>query len=194
MAPQSAAKTPLPPAPIPVPTGRDRDGLTDEDRELLETAVHEAGHAVAAVALGGRISHGYVLPLSRRTGEITGQVVMDGMPVGDATAEIAFAGPLAQARFRAGGHPPSQVMSAVLASAGRLDRRMCDSAGRDGSSVTGLIDRCWPAVITVAKALVSTGEIRHEDVTAALGLSEDPARHPFELANLRAGMRAVPRA
>lgn len=167
--------------------------LTAADRELLERAVHEAGHAVAGALVGGRISRGYILPAGRTQDGVTGEVVMAEMPVGDLRGQIAYAGPWAQARFRAGGRwPTPDQLHEVMSTSGRLDRRhLCASVAGDGREVAELMDRCWPAVITVAKTLVRDGEIRHNHVVAALGLSEDESRHGFELASLRAGMRAV---
>jgi hypothetical protein len=168
--------------------------LTDADMELLERAVHESAHAVAAVIFGGRIDRGYVLPAGHDRDGITGEVLVASMPVGNAAPQIAYAGPWAQAKFRAGGGwPMPDQLHAVMSTSGRLDRKqhLCASGSGDGSDVVGLIDRCWPAVIAVAKKLVRDGEIRHEHVVAALGLSDDVSRHPFELASIRSGMRRV---
>lgn len=182
-----------PPAPAPAVVTAATSAEVD-DRELLERAVHEAGHAVAAVALGGRISHGYVLPAGRSRDGLFGRVTMAEMPVGDLRGQIAYAGPWAQARFRSGGGwPTPHQMHEVMSTAGQQDRKhLCASVSGDGREVVGLMDRCWPAVIALAKNLVHDGEIRHEHVVAALGLSDDATRQPFELASIRAGLRGVP--
>ncbi|GAS95751.1 uncharacterized protein RMCC_2717 [Mycolicibacterium canariasense] len=172
------------------------DGLTDDEREYGNRAFHEAGHCVAAVALGARIDRGYILHRGLEEDDgTTGRVVVAAMPLGGADAEIAYAGPWAQAKFRAGGGWPSpQIVASVMAAsagAGRgSDRHRC-RLGSEGRDVVGLIDRCWPAVVAVARKLARDGEVQHKHVVAALGLSADESRHPFELAAIRAGMRAV---
>lgn len=168
--------------------------MSDADiLEFTERAVHEAGHAVAAVALGGQIERGFVLLPGQESDGCAGAVIMAAMPLGNAKPQIAYAGPWAQARFRASGRRPTpQEVGAAMSSSGRRDRAMCrTSSGSEGREVIGLLDRCWPAVISLAATLAG-GEIRHEHVTAALGLSNDEQHHAFELANLRAGMRGVP--
>lgn len=165
------------------------DGLTDEEREMLELAVHEAGHAVAAVALGAQIERGYVLWHEEDDG-VRGRVLVASMPPGDVKPQIAYAGPWAQARVQYGtSWPTPQQVDSVMERYGRDDRPMCRSGEDEGREVIQLVDHCWPAVIEVARELMRNGEVQHKHVVAALGLSvDDYTRHPFELANLRAGL------
>ncbi|WP_131815180.1 hypothetical protein [Mycolicibacterium holsaticum] len=55
-----------------------------------------------------------------------------------------------------------------------------------------IVRSCWPAIAKLAVQMDDRGPISHADVCVALGLSKDPALHGFELANIRAGIRAVP--
>lgn len=50
-----------------------------------------------------------------------------------------------------------------------------------------LLERCLPAVKSVAKTLFVEGEAAHADVCAALGLSDDGGPGSFELAAIRSG-------
>lgn len=65
------------------------------------------------------------------------------------------------------------------------------SAARPTGAVMPLLRRCWPAVEVLAARLVAGEEVRHKHVLAALGVRYDDAA-PFALANIRAGLRAVP--
>ena len=60
----------------------------------------------------------------------------------------------------------------------------------EGHGVATVLERCWLAVETLAKQLFY-GQSGHRDVCAALGLSDDGGPGSFELANIRAGLRAV---
>ncbi|MCX2934050.1 hypothetical protein ORI20_27660 [Mycobacterium sp. CVI_P3] len=122
-------------------------------------------------------------------------------------ASVALAGPWAEARWRAGRRPANHEVLAVLNQgcghrgvSGAYKRATASDAalvaaagGVDAvsSGLGGLLEQCWPAIVAVAQKLVRTGEAVHEDVTAALGLSVDRSRHPFELANIRADLRTV---
>lgn len=58
--------------------------------------------------------------------------------------------------------------------------------------VSPLVLRLWPAVCELAVRIEQRGSVGHADLCAALGLSEVQARHSFELASPRSGMRSVP--
>jgi hypothetical protein len=76
----------------------------------------------------------------------------------------------------------------VLATSSSDDEALCAAGGRvAGGSVTPLLERCWPAVVKVAQALVRDGEVRHEDVCKALGLTDSGGPGSFELALIRSG-------
>jgi hypothetical protein len=49
------------------------------------------------------------------------------------------------------------------------------------------MERCWPAIGRLAATICSDTVARHADVTAALGLSTDPATAAHELALIRGG-------
>ncbi len=74
--------------------------LMPRERELCETCMHEAGHAVAAVALGGTLRSA-VVSGGLRHGEITGLTTVAAMPTGR-EPKVAFAGVWAQACWRYG--------------------------------------------------------------------------------------------
>ncbi|MFP2991296.1 hypothetical protein [Mycobacterium intracellulare] len=161
---------------------RKRRWRTDADPERVAAAFHEAGHAVAAVALGGRV-HKAVLGDTPRT-------EYDALPAG-IQARTSYAGPWAEARWLARRHPGPRDMHRVLA--GTSDDRALCAAGSPGVAlgITPLLERCWPAVEAVATKLFVLGRIGHADVCAALGLTDDGGPGSFELASIRAGLRAV---
>lgn len=168
--------------------------LTTRERNHLEICVHEAGHAVAGVALGGRLRSAVVT--NSRVWGVDGLTSFSDRPHGR-DPEIAYAGPWAQAKFRAGGGdncPTQRQVLAVLNAGGYRDDRMLIASGGThlGHFVTPLIERTWPAVIRVARRLYDTGEATHADVLAALGITDDGGPGSSQLAGLRAGMRPVP--
>lgn len=156
--------------------------LTAED---LATAFHEAGHAVAAVVLGGRV-HKAVLGDNPHT-------EYDVLPEHHVPS-IAYAGPWAEARLLRGHRLGPRDIHRVLV--GTSDGRELCAAGGPAAAlgVVPLLERCWPAVEWVAAELLVTGQVGHTDVCAALGLTGDGGPGSFELANLRAGLRVVTQA
>lgn len=151
-------------------------------------AIHEAGHAVAAVALGGRI-HTAVLDDCPRTEYET-------LPE-NITAPTTYAGPWCEARALARlagrpGNPGPREMSRVM-STNCADRKALTAAGGPAAAldVVPLLEHCWPAVLTMAGRLFTTGRAGHADVCTALNLSDEGGPGSFELACLRSGLRAV---
>lgn len=165
--------------------------LTANEREQIDLAFHEAGHAVAAVALGG-VLHSAVVVNGRVTGN-QGLTTLDVMPVGYAS-EIAYAGPWAQARWCAGQRPTQRELFAVLASTGCKDERVLIASGgtHTGRGVVNLITRCWPSVVRVAQQLVQSGEVHQATVLTALGITDGGGLTSVQLASLRSGFRTVP--
>jgi hypothetical protein len=158
--------------------------LTDGERRRIELAFHESGHAVGGVALGGVI-HSAVVAAGGWIG-VQGLTTMAVMPLGERTAEIAFAGPWAEARWRAGRRPTQRDMWAVLDTTGCRDHRE-HLIGETGVAmrVEPLLERCWPAIVKVAQMLFRDGEIRHEHVCKALQIpTKDNGHH---LALIRSG-------
>ncbi|MGV7277008.1 hypothetical protein PJJ83_07880 [Mycobacterium kansasii] len=165
--------------------------LTDEQRRHLETCIHEAGHAVAAVTLGGVIRSAVVA--SGRVLGVQGLTTVDEMPEGR-SPEVAYSGPWAQARWLAGRRPTMREVLAVLASTGHRDDRMLCAAGgtHTGHDVVPLLTHCWPAVVRVAQQLYKTGEATHGDVLGALSVDDGGGAGSVQLANIRARLRSVP--
>jgi len=164
--------------------------LTEDNRIRLRTAVHEAGHAVAATVLGGRISAAVLA--DGATFGIHGQTVHRSVPEG-AWPAILYAGPWAEAGFIAGRRPTQREMYAILADTGHHDSEaLCAAACNDemasasARAVVRLIERCWPSVITLAQTIHRDGEARHEDVCRALHLTDDGGPGSVELAMIRA--------
>lgn len=169
-----------------------RADLTDRERNHLEICIHEAGHAVAGVVLGAQLRTAVVSD-SRVTG-VEGLATFADSPHGR-DPEIAYAGPWAQARWRAGGRRPTQREAfAVLDTCGRKDQRVLIAAGgtHHGRFIQPVVERAWPAVIRVAQQLYRTGEVLHADVCAALDVTDGGGPTSSQLAGLRAGMRPVP--
>ncbi|GAB3024960.1 M50 family metallopeptidase [Mycobacterium bourgelatii] len=166
--------------------------LTARERQHLETCIHEAGHAVAATLLGGRILTAAVT--NSRVWGVSGKTVHDDVPDGS-WASTVYAGPWAQARWRAGKRPTQREVYRVLATAAQHDDRALLASG--GASavdqrLTGLLTRCWPGVVRVAQKLHRDGEATDADVLAALGITDGGGPGSVQLANLRAGLRGVP--
>lgn len=165
--------------------------ITPRERWHLELAVHEAAHAVTAVALGGTIRNA-VVSNSRVMG-VEGLTTGTDMPHGR-DSEIAYSGPWAQARFRAGRRPTQREVYNVLSRGGWKDERALIAAGGThlGTAVVPLMERCWPAVVRVAQKLHKAGEVHQQDVLAALGVTDGGGLTSVELAGLRSGCRSVP--
>lgn len=171
--------------------------LSAKQREHLELCVHEAAHSVAAVVLGGVIRSAVVA--SGRVIGTQGLTTLAEVPHGRA-AEIAYAGPYGQAKFRAGGRRPSQrQVFTVLRTCGYKDARSLTvtaaasaTGDHDGRDVVPLLERCWPAVISVAQQLRRTGQVRQADVLEALGVTDGGGLTSVQLASLRSGFRSVP--
>lgn len=193
--PAAAARPSTPTSPRPAPALRRPPtvaDLTARQRQHLEICVHEAGHAVAGVVLGAQLRTAVVS--SSRVSGVEGLTSFADSPYGR-DEEIAYAGPWAQARWRAGGRRPTQrEMFALFDGGGRRDCGVLLAAGGThlGHAVQPVIERAWPAVIRVAKHVHRTGEALHADVCEALGITDGGGPGSAQLAGLRAGMRPVP--
>lgn len=170
-------------------------------------AAHEAGHAVALVWFDGHVytaevfvpengeplvghdgwrwkGHCRAAPLSTVTDTCRGVVTA--------------AGPAAEAVALFGQSPTPAQCDRVLA--GQRDHRELTQFALSASTTVSdmlaaalpIVRRCWPAIARLAIEMDAGKVISHADVCAALGLSKDRQMHGFELANLRAGLRAVP--
>ncbi|OBF93043.1 hypothetical protein A5773_20055 [Mycobacterium sp. 852014-52450_SCH5900713] len=173
--------------------------LTAREQIGLRTAIHEAGHAVAATVLGGRI-HAAVLTDGRVSG-IHGKTVHAEVAAGS-WPSVVYAGPWAEARWLDGKRPSQRLLFAILEGSGHLDNKaLCAAAAADVSGDTSnearltvppLLEMTWPAVVSVAQVLHRQGEARHDDVCKALGISDGGGPGSAQLAHIRAGLRPVP--
>jgi hypothetical protein len=176
--------------------------ITDGERMHLELCVHEAGHAVAGVTLGAQLRSAVVV--NSRVWGVDGLTTFAaGLPPWR-DAEVAYAGPWSQAKFRSGGRRPTQrQVYAVLSGSGHKDERaMCAAAtgadvyddpfSRARLAVPPLVEMTWPAVVSVAKLLHRNGEVHHDDVLAALGCDDGGGPTSTQLAGIRSGFRSVP--
>lgn len=153
--------------------------LSEAELDRLATAFHEAGHAVAAVALGGRV-HQVLVDDHPRTEFTT-------LPAGTASA-VTFAGPWSEARWTHGRVPGPADIRAALTRNGSDDQALCAAGGpHQGAFVVPLLERCWPAIKTVTRQLYRTGTAAHADVCASLGLSDDGGPGSVALAMIRSG-------
>ncbi len=86
--------------------------------------------------------------------------------------QSSHAGPWCEARWLAGKRPTQRRVYDVLDSRGHKDYAELMVAGGITSSahVAPLLERCWGAVITVARQLNRTGDVRHDDICATLGI------------------------
>jgi hypothetical protein len=163
----------------------------DQLREI-DLGVHEAGHAVATVLYGGMIRSA-VLTASGGVVGLRGLTTLAGAVPGGRTAEIAYAGPYAQAAWVAGRRPNGREMRVLLAGGSRCDdtklRRELAVSATTGTTVVPLLERAWPSVVAVAAKLFKHGEVCNDDVLAALGITDGGGPGSFQLANVRAGMR-----
>lgn len=161
-------------------------------REHLGVCIHEAAHAVAGVCWGAELRTAVVSD-STVTGSHGRTYFHDAPP--ERRADIAYAGPWAQAKFQAGGNRPTTAqVFAVFDGPGCEDHAALTAAGGPhlGQGVTLLVDRCWPAVLRVAQQLDRKGEVFEADVLAALGVDDGGGRTSVQLALLRSNMRTVP--
>ncbi|OBK97748.1 hypothetical protein A5645_05600 [Mycobacterium asiaticum] len=165
--------------------------ITAGEREHLEMCIHEAAHCVVGVALGAELRSA-VVARSRVTG-LEGLTTFADRPHGTDPL-VAYAGPWAQARWRAGRRPTQREFYAVLDTTGHKDSRVLTAAGGTyaGADVVPLVERCWPALARTATRLHRAGEVHQADVLAALGITDGGGPGSTQLANLRAGLRAVP--
>lgn len=167
-------------------------------------AVHEAGHATVGALLGARLQTAWVAgecpaDLDQLDGKTT--FAEFGILAESKRHVVAAAGGVAQAVLQHGPNPTVAQISPFIHGSpidGPEVTRFAIARGTERvpkADTLPLVLACWPAICALAGKITDSpdlGEITHDDVTAALGLSADPALHPFELANLRAGLREVP--
>ena len=165
--------------------------LTDEQRNRLAPAFHEAGHAVVGVLHGATVGRAELVRGGPRTNP-DGTFGSCRYQVFDFIAEahrrdIVAAGTVAEAVIRLGPDPTPRQMDSVL-TRNRSDRdeiqRLCFAAGEPvavPTEVLPLVTRCWESIADLALRLTQHGEADHTDVLAALkipgGASADVTAH-----------------
>lgn len=159
---------------------------TTIDVERVGTCVHEAGHAVAAVLLGGHIVRAVVG--SGASFGARGFVTHDNVADHHDRA-VAYAGPYAEARWKFGPGVQLHQVQQVLTASGRRDNQVLwdQAGGLPRDQVEPLLNRCWSALLSVAKQLYNEGELRDVDVRAALGLSTDRQLAASQLSLIASG-------
>ncbi|MBI3213153.1 MAG: hypothetical protein HYZ38_04975 [Mycobacterium sp.] len=160
--------------------------LTETDQNRIGTAFHEAGHAVAGVLLGGRIYQVLLDDKQPRT-------EYDRLPAGS-RASTSFAGPWSEARWTLGRRPGPADLNRFLDINTSDNSVLCAAGGpAAGAEIAALLERNWSAVKSVTSRLYFKGRADHGDICKALGLDDEGGPTSFSLANLRAGLRPLPR-
>lgn len=177
----------------------DREG---SDARALEVSVHEAAHACVGTLLGAQVRDAEIVRGGSRSnpGVVKGWCHFSDFGVAPRAhrAVIAAAGAVGQAVFRYGAAPTGAQISALLAGSddGKELLQLALTASAAEPSPTRqalpLVLTCWPAICSLAVRLEARSEFTYRDVVSAMGLSKDHTRHPFEVANIAAGMRPIP--
>lgn len=165
--------------------------LAAHERARIELCWHEAGHAVAGILYGGRLTRSTLTDGTVRrgfAGRPSGATTFGTLPSGR-HAEVAYAGVWGQARGRMGRRPGPRDLHRVMDSTGCRDRQVLVAAGGldAGDAVVPLLERCWPSIAELAELLHRTGSVSHTDVLRSLRLSADPVVRSLEVSMIRAG-------
>ncbi|MGV9713337.1 hypothetical protein ACWDTI_22035 [Gordonia sp. NPDC003424] len=163
-----------------------RADVTPTERRMLAAALHESAHAIAGFVCGLDVERVRLFPNNPRH---AGACEFARHP-GGTPPLVAYAGTVAELRWTLGCRPSAYQVSARL-DTHREDRAIVASAGTfDLDHARGLVDRCWPAVTTLARSLYVHGEVGEGDVIKALRVPPGPAGDRY-VAELRSGYRAV---
>lgn len=169
------------------PPMRDYSSMALAQRTRYASAVHEAGHAVVATVLGETVGSVTVTPdHPTRTGNVS---LATERFAGAHHAQIAHAGPYAEAYFRQGGPPTSALLRNLLASGGREDYAVMTAAGNTRpAEVPRLIANCWDSITSLAEHLMINGSATQADVDASLQIPDnDDDGRAAALAVIRSG-------
>lgn len=162
--------------------------VTADELTELDTGMHESAHAITAALMGGRVRNAFVARPGNVVTHHHGLTKFDRGMTPDRNAAVGYAGPWGDARWWAGRRPTHHDMVTTLAAASPEDRKLLEAGGGYHAvdpNLSNLLERCWPSVMRLAGQLFKLGEIRHEHVLAALGLTEENAAHG--LAVIRSG-------
>lgn len=164
-------------------------------------ARHEAGHAVLAVLVGGQVACAEVFPADHTDAEGKDgycQYIPPNLAVKQHEHLIAAAGAAAEAVWEHGPRATVQQADQRLIGGDAKFLRHCALMAAVAHTVSPvaqvlpLVVRCWPAIESLATRLGLHEQISHKHVVKALGLSHDYTQHPFEINNIRSGLRPIP--
>lgn len=142
--------------------------LSTAEHRRIEVAVHEAGHAVAAVLAGGVIDYVRLLD----DPETPGVCVHSGVSEHDERG-VGYAGPWCEARWIHGERPHLSEVLAVIAS-NESDRGELLRTDRGlPREIENRLELCWSAISKLAGTLYVSGRLDHVDVADALGFNGD---------------------
>jgi hypothetical protein len=154
-----------------------RMGLA-EFRQAVHTmagvAVHESAHCCVSALYGGKPRA--VIKLHSPVREwlhdnnTLGLSFHPGLPA-ERMPAVNYAGPWAEARWRAGKRPTQAQMYAAFDGHGCRDAAaLSASADPWPTHVQPVLERCWASVLKLADKLVEAGEVNYDAVCKALGI------------------------
>lgn len=166
--------------------------MRPDELELFDISTHEAGHAIRGLLLGGEVHTAGVYggPRTGFQGRTRFRKSFDQHHI----SPVAHAGPHSHATWlHENRRPTIAQVDAVLAAGGchdmaQIERVHAMSGGLlavDKPSEDHLLNRIWPGVMMLAAELYRRGELDHDAVLAALGLTRESAAMQF--ADLRSG-------
>lgn len=170
--------------------------LTRTERERLGLAVHEAAHAVVGVLNGANVERA---TLTDDGQDGTCNFTADSF-VRDVSryrrALVAAAGPAAAAIFAHNDTPTARQLDAQLGAADREELRLAalhsyTSADEQLWAALPVVRRHWRSIGTLAAQMFAGHEIDHDDILAALGITDGGGPGSAQMATIRSG--AAPR-
>ncbi|MGP4054144.1 hypothetical protein ACTWP6_04860 [Mycobacterium sp. 4D054] len=166
--------------------------LAPADRERLGLCVHEAAHAVVGVLNGATVERA-TLTDDGQDGECT--FTADSF-AHDRTryhrALVAAAGPAAAATFHHTDRVTVRQIERHLGAGDREELRLASlhsytTSDEQLAAVLPVVRRCWRPIGALAAKMMRGHEIDHNDVLAALGVTDGGGPGSSQLAAIRAG-------
>ncbi|WP_349268970.1 hypothetical protein MPNTM1_04190 [Mycolicibacterium parafortuitum] len=166
--------------------------LTSAERDRLGLAVHEAAHALVGVLHGATVERASLTD-DGQDGECT---FTEDSFAHDHTryrrALVAAAGPAAAAMFH---HTDRVALRQIDAHLGAGDREELRLASLHSFSTSDeqlwtalpIVRRCWRPIGILAAKMFARHEINHDDVLAALGVTDSGGPSSVDLARIRNG-------